>query len=103
MIDLENLSLKELRDLRNKVERAITSYEDRRRKEALAAAEEAAREHGFSLNDLTGGKSGRRAAKIAAKYANPENDSETWTGRGRRPRWVQEALDAGRSLEDMAI
>ncbi|MFV0409677.1 MAG: H-NS family nucleoid-associated regulatory protein [Paracoccus sp. (in: a-proteobacteria)] len=103
MIDLDSLSLKELRDLRSKVERSITSYEERKRKEAIAAAEEAAREHGFSLNELTGTKAGRRTQKIAAKYANPTNASETWTGRGRRPRWVQEALDSGRSLEDLAI
>lgn len=103
MIDLDSLSLKELRDLRSKVERSITSYEERKRKEAIAAAEEAAREHGFSLNELTGAKAGRRTQKIAAKYANPADASETWTGRGRRPRWVQEALDSGRSLEDLAI
>ncbi|MBA4490981.1 H-NS histone family protein [Paracoccus sp. S1E-3] len=104
MNDLETLTLKELQELRGKVERAITSYEERKRREAMAAAEAAAREHGFSLNELTGAKvAGRRGGKVAPKYANPENAEQTWTGRGRRPQWVQEALASGKSLDDLAI
>ena len=103
MPDLDNMSLKELRDLRTKVERSIASFEERKRREAIAAAEEAAREHGFSLSELTGGKVSRRGGKVAAKYANPQDPSQTWTGRGRRPHWVQAALDSGKALEDMEI
>ncbi|WBU63807.1 H-NS histone family protein [Paracoccus aerodenitrificans] len=103
MIDLENLSLKELRDLRTQVDRSINGYEERKRREALAAVEEAAKEHGFSLNELTGGKKGRRSSKVSAKYANPNDPTQTWTGRGRRPLWVQDALNNGKSLEDLAI
>ena len=101
-IDLEKMDLKELRDLRSKLDRAINSFEERKRREALAAAEEAARVHGFNLADLTGGKQ-RRGGIVAPKYANPEDPTMTWTGRGRKPRWVQEKLDSGRQLEDMLI
>ena len=103
MFDLDKMSLKELRDLQAKVGRAISSFEERKRRDAIAALEEAAREHGFSLNELTGAKPGRRGAKIAPKYVNPQDDSQTWTGRGRRPHWVQAALDSGKSLADMEI
>lgn len=100
-IELDALNLSELRDLRNKVERAINSYEDRRRKEALAAVESAAREHGFNLNELTGLKAAK--ARVAAKYANPADSEQTWSGRGRKPRWVQEHLDSGKAIEDLEI
>lgn len=100
-IDLDAMQLSELRELRNKVERAINSYEERRKKEALAAVELAAREHGFNLAELTGVKVTRN--RIAAKYANPADAEQTWSGRGRKPRWVQEHLDSGRSLDDLAI
>ena len=50
-IDLDNMSLRELRDLRNKLDRAISTFEDRRKREALAAAETAAREFGFAEED----------------------------------------------------
>ncbi|MDO5642626.1 MAG: H-NS histone family protein [Paracoccus sp. (in: a-proteobacteria)] len=104
MANLDNMSLKELRDLRGKVDRAISSFEERKRREAIAALEEAAREHGFSLNELTGGKTTRRSVGAAApKYANPADKSQTWTGRGRRPQWVLSALESGKSMDDLEI
>ena len=36
-------------------------------------------------------------------YRNPCNSAETWTGRGRKPKWVREALARGVRLEDLAI
>ena len=107
-LDLEKYSLEELRALRTKTDRAISSFETRKRREALAAAEEVARQHGFNLNDLTGkGGRGRRAGNagmaVEAKYADPDDASQTWSGRGRRPRWVTEHLDAGRSLDDLRV
>lgn len=100
-IELDNMSLRELRELRNKLDRAISTFEDRRKREALAAAEHAAKEYGFNLADLTNGKPAR--AKVAPKYANPADPSLTWTGRGRKPRWIQEHLDTGKKLEDLEI
>ncbi|MDO5703600.1 MAG: H-NS histone family protein [Paracoccus sp. (in: a-proteobacteria)] len=101
-IDIDKMDLKELRDMRAKLERAINSYEDRKRREALVAVEEAARTHGFNLAELTGGKP-RRSGTVAPKYANPEDPTMTWTGRGRKPRWVQDNLDSGKSMEDLLI
>ncbi|MCV2445965.1 MULTISPECIES: H-NS family nucleoid-associated regulatory protein [Paracoccus] len=100
-VDLDAMSLKELRELRNKLDRAISTFEDRRKREALAAVESAAREFGFNLAELTAARPAR--SKVAAKYANPQDPSATWTGRGRKPRWVQEALDSGKKLEDLEI
>ncbi len=36
-------------------------------------------------------------------YRNPFNSAETWTGRGRHPKWVREALARGARLEDLVI
>ncbi|RNF34602.1 H-NS histone family protein [Paracoccus methylarcula] len=101
-IEFDKLSLKELRDLQAKLERAINSYEDRKRREALTAVENAAREHGFNLAELTGSKP-KRAGTVAPKYVNPDDPTLTWTGRGRKPRWVLEALEQGKSLDDLLI
>ncbi len=105
-IELSALSLDELKSLRKKVDRLIDGWEERRRREALAAAEEAARSHGFNLAELgiSGGRTrGAAKAPSAARYANPHNPTETWSGRGRRPGWVKAALEAGQSLDDLAI
>ncbi len=104
--NLDALSLRELRDLQGRVARAIASYEDRKKKEALAELEGKAREMGYSLSELLalqGGKAPRKRALAAPKYANPANRADTWTGRGRKPRWFIDALAAGRTPEELAI
>ncbi len=102
-MDIDALSLKELKDLRAQVDRAINSFEDRRKREAVARLEAEARELGFTLQDLVDAANSKKRAPAAPKYANPENPSDTWSGRGRKPRWFTEAVAAGRSPEDMAV
>ena len=102
-IDLEAMSLKELKDLHAQVGKAIATFEDRKKKEALSAIEEKARALGFSLSDLVGGAPIRKRRPARAKYKNPASASDTWTGRGRKPRWVEAALKAGKKLEDLLI
>lgn len=102
-IDLHSMSLKELKDLQAQVAKAIGSFEDRRKKQALSELEEKARAMGFSLAELTGAGAPRKRAPASAKYANPANSADTWSGRGRKPRWFAEALAKGKSPEDMAI
>lgn len=102
--DLSKLSLAELKALQSNVAKAIASFEDRRRAEALAAMEAAAKEHGFALSELLGAATApRKRMPARAKYAHPDNASVTWTGRGRKPLWVADALSSGRKLEDLLI
>ncbi len=103
-INLNDLTLKELRELQTQVARAITSFEDRRKKAALAELEEKARDLGFSsLAELTGAPATRKRSAVAPKYANPADRSQTWSGRGRKPGWFNDALAAGKSPDDLAI
>jgi len=44
-----------------------------------------------------------RRREVIAKYRNPDNPSETWAGRGRKPKWVQDRLDQGTPLDDLLI
>lgn len=101
--DLNNLSLKELKDLQGQIEKAIAGYNDRRKKEALADLEDRARSLGFSLSELTGIALPRKRTAAAAKYANPANAADTWTGRGRKPRWFEEAIASGLTAEELEI
>ena len=102
-IELDSLSLKELKALQAQVARAIATYEDRRKKDALSELEEKARELGFTLAELTGTAVPRKRAPAEAKYANPANPADTWSGRGRKPRWFEEALKAGKSANDLRV
>jgi DNA-binding protein H-NS len=47
-------------------------------------------------------RGGLRGA-VAPKYRNPDNPTETWAGRGLRPRWLAAALKTGKKLEDFSI
>lgn len=102
-MNLNEMSLKELKDLQSQVAKAIATFEDRRKKETLAELEEIARANGFSLAELTGAPVARKRSASAAKFANPANPADTWTGRGRKPRWFSEAMAAGKKPEDLAI
>lgn len=103
-IDLHSLSLKELKELQTQVARSVATFEDRRKKDALAELEEKAREMGFSLSELTGVQPAKKQrAPATAKFANPSNKAETWSGRGRKPRWYEAALKSGKKPEDMTI
>ena len=103
-IDLEKMSRDELLTLQKDVERALSTLEERKRAEARAAVEKAAREHGFSVDEILASTPKKAAAqKNPPKYRNPEDPRQTWSGRGRKPDWIKNALENGKSLEDMAI
>jgi DNA-binding protein H-NS len=101
--DLDALSLDELRALRKDVDKAIAEFKDRQLVKAREEVEAVARKHGYSLSEITGIGGGRKRKSAAPKYAHPENPALTWSGRGRRPGWVNEALEAGKSLDDLKI
>jgi DNA-binding protein H-NS len=45
----------------------------------------------------------RRYPRVLPKYQNPNEPSETWSGRGKQPRWLIAALKAGHVIEDFII
>jgi DNA-binding protein H-NS len=102
-INLNELSLKELKDLQGKVARAIDEFQDRKKREAIAVLEERAQKLGFSLSELLVAAPARKRMAARAKYANPAHVGETWTGRGRKPRWVEAAHKSGKSLADLLL
>ena len=102
-MNLNELSLKELKELQSQIAKAISTFEDRRKREVLAELEEIARARGFTFSELAGTTPTRKSTPSVAKYANPANHVDTWSGRGRKPRWFIEAMAGGRKPEDLAI
>jgi DNA-binding protein H-NS len=102
-VNLDDLSLKDLKDLQGRVGKAIANFEDRQRRATLAEIEEIARAKGFTLSELAGLSAPRKRAPAVAKYANPADKSDTWSGRGRKPRWFVAALNAGKTPDDLSI
>ena len=102
-IDLNDLSLKELKQLQRDVEKAIASYEDRQKATARAELEAKAKEMGFTLAELMGIEAKKTRVPAQAKYQHPENPALTWSGRGRKPQWFADALAAGKTPEDLSV
>lgn len=106
--NIDKMSLKDLVDLEAKVQKAIAAVRDCDRAALKEKMAEMAKTHGFSVGELFGGVRGAKGAGKGkslgvAKYANPENKSDTWTGRGRKPNWLLERLKKGAKLNDFAI
>ena len=103
-MNLDNLSLQELKTLQSDVAVAIANFEKRKKAEALAEVKAVAQAKGFSLDELLGTASTKsKRGPVPAKYADPANPDNTWSGRGRKPKWMVEALANGSSPEDFAI
>jgi DNA-binding protein H-NS len=100
--DLETMSLDELKSIKRDLDKAITNFDQRRKAEAKRDLEAKAREHGFSLAELVDAKGSKRGP-VAAKYRNPENPDQTWSGRGRQPAWYKNALENGTDPDTLAI
>jgi len=103
-IDLSALSKVELDALAKKIELRKLDAEKEAKQSAYSEMLAVAAKHGVSFEDVVALHSRRgRVPKAPAKYANPEDSTQTWSGRGRKPIWVHEALEAGKSLEEFEI
>jgi DNA-binding protein H-NS len=100
--DLERMSLRELQEFELKIRKAKAGVEDRSRADLRKKIETMVADAGFKMSDIFGGRGGK-GRTVAAKYANPDNPSETWTGRGRKPRWLTAKLKEGGKLDKFLI
>jgi DNA-binding protein H-NS len=97
---LKTMSVPKLRELREQVDAMISAKVSERRQELESELSELARHDGKGR--------GRRGASligrtVAPKYRNPENTSETWSGRGLPPRWMAAQIKAGKKKDDFLI
>lgn len=119
-IDINTLSAKELESLISKAKKRKTTLNKRkpigqvRKKLAQQAKNE-----GYTLEELFGGGAGaststraprgtakkarKSLGKVPPKYRNPANPEETWTGRGKQPRWLAAYTSEGRNVDEFLI
>lgn len=105
-IDLSGLNVADLEKLISDAKARIDVVKKQQFAEMRRALEAQARNAGFDIYELFSGRAPRAAGDkkaVAPKYRNPANAAQTWTGRGKQPVWVRDAIAAGKSLESMAI
>lgn len=104
-MDLATMSFAELKELAHALPKEIQRREELEKRALLAEFEQLASSRGFSLSDVLGASAAKSPKKItvSVKYRHPENPALAWTGRGRKPQWVQDYLAAGNSIESLAV
>src|SRR4051812_24302872 len=111
--EFETMSDSELRELMRKAKETLS----RRITERIDEFRLLAREAGFEVTLIKLGEGGERRKRgsgeatesdhrrreVTPKYRNPDHPDKTWAGRGRKPKWVEEKLAQGQTLEDLLI
>ena len=104
-LELEAMSLDELWSLHERVSAVLSTrikaekYELEKRLAIL--------NRGLDAGDSAGpspitGKARRKYPRVLPKYRNPQT-AETWSGRGKRPRWLVAAMKSGHKIEEFRI
>ncbi len=102
-IKLEKLSLPELIQLQKDLVGHIKQRQKTERVALRKQMEELAKQSGFTFDEVASASKARKTITVRPKYVNPQNAEQTWTGRGRRPKWVEAELAGGKNLEDILI
>lgn len=106
-VNLSDYNLSELKGLQSDIEREIKDRQQQEVKKAREQILSIAQNLGVSVEELltnAGAKSkGGAGKKVQPQYQNPDDNSKTWTGRGRQPKWIADGLASGKSLENFKI
>ena len=120
-IDVNILSQKELSNLISKAKKRQTTLRKRKPVSTVRARLTAmAKAEGYTVAELFGtgsagatrtatrapskaARKGRKLGKVEPKYRNPAEAGETWTGRGKQPRWLAEKVRNGQSVDEFLI
>jgi DNA-binding protein H-NS len=103
-MDISNLSAADLRALQESIKQELKKRETQEISNARNQIIAIAQSVGVSLKDLMGSGSVRaKSGPVAVQYRNPDNAVEQWTGRGRQPKWVKAALEAGKTLDALRV
>jgi DNA-binding protein H-NS len=105
--ELESMSLDDLWSLHEKISAILSArvkaetHELEKRLAVLNRGIAFVAQSGDS-QPLQNGKARRKYPRVLPKYRNPQT-SETWSGRGKRPRWLVAAVKSGRKIEEFRI
>ncbi len=103
-MDLSKLSMAELHALQEKIKQTLKEREQTERAQAREQILAIAQKAGISLKDLIGAAKPRSGkGSVAVRYRHPSNATLQWTGRGRQPKWVQEWVASGQSIDALRV
>ena len=102
-MDLSSLSIQDLRNLQEQIKQQLKKREHQEvakaREQILAIAQSV----GIPLKNLVGVNVRAKTGAVAARFRNPADASQQWTGRGRQPQWIKDWLASGKLLDAVRI
>src|ERR1044071_2010023 len=105
-INLSQLSVPELLTLGKDIEGEIQRRKVEDRKKVLTQMKELAASVGMTVEEVLSGSDDEKAKtkkQTEPKYRDPDNPKQSWGGKGPKPRWLNQALEAGAKLEDFEV
>jgi DNA-binding protein H-NS len=101
--DLQKMTVAELDALIERAHEVRETTRERRRLDLKTEIETKLKGEGFTPLEVLGAKIRPKPEPLPAKYADPADASQTWSGKGRMPGWLQTRIDAGATLESFLI
>jgi DNA-binding protein H-NS len=101
-INLSKLSVKELKALQTDAAKQIENRKKGDIKDVRKTVKKIIKDAGLTPADIFPALKAATST-VAPKYRNPDDPAQTWTGRGRKPKWMQAKIDSGSKPEDFAI
>jgi DNA-binding protein H-NS len=98
---IPDLSSPELEQMRVTLDARILAKRAEERVEAARTLSEQAKTMGFSIRELIPLLDD--LAEKSVKYRHPDKPDLTWCGRGRRPLWLNEAVDSGIDIAKIRV
>lgn len=105
-MDLTSLSVIQLRDLQQQIPAELKRRETQEKINLLNEARAFVKARGYALEELLGKESKIKVTsgtKVKVKYRHPENPELEWTGRGRKPKWVEAWLASGFAMDALGV
>lgn len=107
-LDLENMSARELEDMSRRALELAQSKKAEERKALRSTLVEQIHAAGYTVDEIFPGAGALKQKAPAsppaqARYQNPDNPEQTWSGRGRKPKWLVAKEAAGHSLAELEI
>jgi len=100
--NLKGMSVEALQNLIADAQNLLDKYEKERRKVVIKEIQDLAASANLNVEIKEGDKV-ITSAKGVPRYRNPNNPQQTWSGRGKRPNWLNEALESGKKLDDFTV